>query len=119
MDGRINSAEVMSASCKNFVNFGRLTLEFTVIVWRPFILQMREIVETRSIIETRIRQWMTGTAERICAKFTQKTCLVLRSDEFECQGQRSKVVTRAGRALTCCAFTTPRSVDGMERPRCR
>jgi len=36
-----------------------------------------------------------GTAERICAKFTGKTCLVPCSDEFECQGQRSKVkVTR-------------------------
>jgi len=34
---------------------------------------------------------MTGTAERICAKFTKKTCLVLRSDAFECQGQKSKV----------------------------
>jgi len=33
---------------------------------------------------------MTGTAERICAKFTWKTCLVLRSDEFECQGLRSE-----------------------------
>jgi len=31
------------------------------------------------------------TAERICAKFTRKTCLVPRSDEFEGQGQRSKV----------------------------
>ena len=35
------------------------------------------------------------TAVRICAKFTRKTCLVPRSDEFECQGQRSKIkVTR-------------------------
>jgi len=30
-----------------------------------------------------------GTAERICAKFTRKTCLIPCSDEFECQGQRS------------------------------
>jgi len=31
----------------------------------------------------------------MCAKFTGKTCLVPRSDEFECQGQSSKVkVTR-------------------------
>jgi len=38
---------------------------------------------------------MSGTTERICAKFTGKTSLVRRSDEFECQGQRSKVnVTR-------------------------
>jgi len=38
---------------------------------------------------------ISGTAERICAKFTRKTCLVLRSDEFRGQGQRSKVkVTR-------------------------
>jgi len=29
-----------------------------------------------------------ATAERICAKFTRKTCLVSRSDEF--QGQRSR-----------------------------
>ena len=36
-----------------------------------------------------------GTAERICAKFTGKTCFVPRSEEFERQGQRSKVkVTR-------------------------
>jgi len=32
-----------------------------------------------------------GTAERIYAKFAGKTCLVPRSDEFECQGQRSMV----------------------------
>jgi len=93
-DRRVNSTEVLSTSCKNLVNFGPLTLEFTVMVWRPFMRQIREIGETRSL-ETRIRQRMTGTAERICAKFTWTTCLVLRSDEFECQGQSSKVmVTR-------------------------
>jgi len=32
----------------------------------------------------------SGTAERLCAKFTGKTCLVRRSDEFECQDQRSR-----------------------------
>jgi len=38
---------------------------------------------------------ISGTAERICVKFTPKTCLVTRSDEFESQGQWSKVkVTR-------------------------
>ena len=38
---------------------------------------------------------ISETAERICAKFTRKTCLVPRSDEFEGQGQRSKAnVTR-------------------------
>jgi len=52
---------------------------------------MSEIVETRSILGTHIRQWIAGTAEWICAKFTRKTCLVLRSDEFECQEQKSKV----------------------------
>jgi len=31
-DGRVNSAEVMSTSCKNLVNFGSLTPEFTVMV---------------------------------------------------------------------------------------
>ena len=62
-DGRINSAEVLTTSCEKFVNFGPLSPEFTVMVWRPFMRQMREIVETRSILETRIRQRMTGTAE--------------------------------------------------------
>ena len=33
---------------------------------------------------------ISGTAERICAKFTRKTCLVHRSDEFKDQGQRSR-----------------------------
>ena len=32
-----------------------------------------------------------GTAERLCAIFTGKTCLVPGSEEFECQGHRSKV----------------------------
>jgi len=34
---------------------------------------------------------ISGSAERICAKFTGNTCLVPLSDEFEDQGQRSKV----------------------------
>jgi len=59
------------------------------MVWGPFMRQMGDIGQTRSILGTRIRQGMAGTAERICTKFTRKTCLVLRSDEFE--GQRSKV----------------------------
>ena len=52
---------------------------------------MGEIGETRSILGTCIRQWMAGAGEWICAKFTQKTCLVLCSDELECQGQKPKV----------------------------
>jgi len=64
------------------------------------------IVETHSILGTPSRQWMAGTAKRICAKFTRKTCLVLSSDEFECQGQTSKVkVTRDKNAL--CTDNTP------------
>jgi len=55
---------------------------------------------------TRIRQWMVGTAERICTKVSRKMCLVLRSVEFECQGQKSKVkVTRDKNAL--CSQNTP------------
>jgi len=95
-----------STSCKNLVNFGPLTLEFMVIVWRPFVRQMGKIGETSSILGTRIRQWMTGTAERICAKFTRMTCLILRSDKLECQGQKSKVkVTREKNTL--CTHNTP------------
>jgi len=80
--------------------------------------QMREIVETHSILGTRIRRQMAGIAEWICAKFTLKTCLVLRSDEFEYQGQRSKVkVTRDKKRAVHSEH--PRHVDGMERPCCR
>jgi len=39
--------------------------------------------------------YISETAERICAKFIRKTCFDPRSDEFECEGQRSKAkVTR-------------------------
>jgi len=102
-DGRVNSIEILSTSYKNLVNFGPLTPEFTVMVWRPFMCQMGEM---RSILGTRIRQWMAGTAERICAKFTRNTCLVLRSDELECQDQKSKVkVTKDKNAL--CTHNNP------------
>ena len=117
-DRCINSAEVLSASFINLLNFGSLTLEFMVMVWRPFVLQMREIVETCSILGTCIREWMVGTAEWICAKFTQKTCLVICSDEFECQGQKSKV--KVTRDKKCAVHSEhPCRVDGMEWPHCR
>jgi len=64
-DGRVNSAEVLSTLCKNLVNFGPPTPEFTVMVWSLFVRQICEIAETRLILDTRIRQWMAGTAERI------------------------------------------------------
>ena len=42
---------------------------------------------------------LSGTAERICAKFTRKTCLVPRSDEFEGQdrqGQKNCIFSLLG-----------------------
>jgi len=52
-------------------------------------------------------------AERICVKFTGKTCFVPHSEEFECQGERSKVkVTRDKNALS--TLITPRQhANGM------
>jgi len=41
-----------------------------------------------------------GNAERICAKFTQKTCLVHRSDESEGQWSRSPGTETAFSALS-------------------
>jgi len=35
-DGRMNTPDVLSTARKNLVNFGPLTLEFTLIIWRPF-----------------------------------------------------------------------------------
>jgi len=54
------------------VNFGPLTPEFTMLVWRPIMHQMRGIDETRSILGTCIRQWMARTTVLICAKFTRR-----------------------------------------------
>ena len=49
---------------------------------------------------------MAGTAECMCAKFTRKTYLVLRSDELECQGHKSTVkVTSDKKPL--CTYNTP------------
>jgi len=48
---------------------------------------------------------ISGTAERICAKFTGKACLVPRLEEFECQGQRSKF--RSLGTKTLCALQSP------------
>jgi len=89
-----------------------------MMVWRPFMRQMGKIVETRSILVIRIRQWMAGTAEQICAKFTRKTCLPLGSNELECQGQKSKVkVTRDKKRAVHSQH--PRVMDEIERHRCR
>ena len=62
---------------------------------------------------------ISGTAERICAKFTEKTCLVPRTEDFESQGRMSKVkVTRDKNAL--CTPVTPRqSTNGMQCTRCK
>ena len=46
--------------------------------WRPILGAKSAEIGDGFLLGTRIRQWMTGTAERICAKFTRKTCLVLR-----------------------------------------
>ena len=54
---------------------------------------------------------ISGTAERICTKFTGNTCLVPRSDEFECQGQRSR---SPGTKNALYPPITPGN-DGMER----
>ena len=58
---------------------------------------------------------ISKTTKRICAKFTGKTCLVPRSDEFECQGQRSRL---PGTKNALCTRIAPGS-DGMERARCK
>jgi len=54
---------------------------------------------------------MTGTTERICAKFTRKTCLVLRWDDFECQGRKSEVKVTSDINVLC----TTRGMEWIER----
>ena len=55
---------------------------------------------------------ISGTAERSCAKFTRKTCVIPLSEEFEGQGQRSKVrVTRDKTGFSA-------DISGTARPIC-
>jgi len=69
---------------------------------------------------------MAISETRICAKFTGKTQLVRRSEEFECQGQRSKVKvtkdktgkTAASSPLTmhCNSSRTPYAANDVIQP---
>jgi len=54
---------------------------------------------------------ISGTAERICARFTGKICMVPHSDEFECQGQRSR--SPGTKNVLCTPMTPP--PHGSER----
>ena len=61
---------------------------FRVITARS---ELRKVLFLAHVCDVFVRVWnISGTAERICAKFTGKTCFVPRSGEFECQGQRSR-----------------------------
>ena len=55
---------------------------------------------------------ISGTAERIWAKFTGRTCLVTRSDEFECQGQRSNVEVIRDKNVLFTPITLPQRRNG-------
>jgi len=61
---------------------------------------------------------MFGTHEQMCAKLTEKTCLVPRSGEFECQDQRSKVKVTGTKKMRC-VLPSPPGSDGMEHARCK
>jgi len=47
---------------------------------------------------------ISGTAERICDKFTGKTCLVPRWDKFEDQGQSSGLPGTKNASAACVQF---------------
>ena len=102
VDGRVNSAVVLSTSYKNLVNYGPLTPEFTWLFGNRLSAKCAKSLKRVHFFETCIRQRIAGTTERICAKFTPKTCLVLRSDEFECQRSRSP-----GTKNALCTHNTP------------
>jgi len=64
-----------------------------------FATELASVTDERTYVRTYVRtdtlprliyEDISGTAERICAKFTGKTCLVFRSDKFEGQGQKSR-----------------------------
>jgi len=52
-----------------------------------------------------VRVWnISATAERICAKFTWKTCLIPRSDEFESQGHQGQKTAFSALSAVCVQF---------------
>ena len=63
---------------------------------------------------------ISGTAEQICTKFTRKTCLVPRLDEFEfeCQGQTSRSLEN--KHVVCIPITrsSPHSPEQQSGPFC-
>jgi len=55
---------------------------------------------------------ISGIAERICAKFTVKACLVPSSDEFECQSQRLKVKVTRDKKMRLALPSPPVAYEG-------
>jgi len=114
-DRRVNSAEVLSTSYKNMVNFGSLTPEFMVMVWRPF---MREIVEPCLILGSHIQQWMAGTAGFVPNSHGRHVWSFLCSDKLRCHGQKSKVKVTTDKKSAVYS-QHPHRMDRMECPHCR
>jgi len=62
---------------------------YSVLITFTTCSEWQKVVSVPSVCGSFYVSNISGTAERICAKFTSKTCFVPRSDEFEGYGQRS------------------------------
>ena len=84
--GQKTAFSALSAACMRFM-FGNTSLASTVIARSA----LRKVLFLAPSVCVFFCVWnISGTAERICAKFTRKTCLVRRSDEFEGQGHQGQ-----------------------------
>ena len=103
---------------------GPLTSEITVIISDHLYIKCAKSAKTRSILGTRIRQWMTGTAERICAKedvLGHSLGLVWMSTS-KVKGHRSRspgTKTRCGRNGMPSLQITSRKQQARRFDRCR
>ena len=114
-DERVNSAEVLSALCKNLVNFGPLTPEFMVMfddhLCAKSAKSTKRVRFLRLAFDNEWQKPLNGFAQNSHGR---------RSDEFECQGQRSKVKGQGHQGQKRAMHSEyPRGVGGMKRPRCR
>jgi len=101
---RLGSVTARQSSSERQPNFAALNRGRRLcLVGRPSRWALAHILVCFFVCFFVCRSNISGTAERICAKYTGKRCLVPRSEAFEYQGQRS----RSPGTKTRCTFRSP------------
>ena len=100
--------------CLICVEFRKVTNDITAVIWYHWMWINDNFYSTQwtaggSVLVPSVCGFLcvwniSGTAERICSKFTWKTCLVPRSDEFEGQGHQGQKRHFSALRRPACSF---------------